>query len=163
MARERKAIRGPKRTPRTDEPVRARCDDPPPPELTRAIEQLNAGELFEQHETLEPLWRATREPVRDLYHGILQVGVGLYHWSRGNHHGATVLLAEGIERLRPFAPSCQGVDVARLLADASALRGELLALGPERMGERDARRVLRVRQALGGASVTGGSTGRGTG
>ncbi len=59
--------------------MRARCHHPPPQELTRAIEQLNAGELFEQHETLELLWRATREPVRDLYHGILQIGVGLYH------------------------------------------------------------------------------------
>ncbi|MBI4172187.1 MAG: DUF309 domain-containing protein, partial [Actinobacteria bacterium] len=63
----------------------------------------------------------------------------------GNFHGATVLLAEGIERLRPFAPSCQGVDVAALIADASAAREDLLRLGPERMGERDARRALRVR------------------
>jgi uncharacterized protein len=144
-ARERKAVRGPKRASIVDEPPRARCDQPPPPELGRAIEQLNAGELFEQHETLELLWRATHEPVRDLYHGILQVGVGLYHWSRGNHHGASVLLAEGIERLRPFAPECQGVDVAALIADASALRTELVDLGPERMAQRDARRALTVR------------------
>lgn len=113
----------------------------------RGIEQLNAGELFGQHETLETLWRATEAPVRGLYHGILQVGVGLHHWSRGNFHGATVLLAEGIERLRPFAPVCQGVDVAALVADATALRDELLRLGPARMGERDARTALRVRMA----------------
>ncbi len=128
-----------------DEPVRARCDDPAPPELVRAIEQLNAGELFEQHETLELLWRATREPVRDLYHGILQVGVGLYHWSRGNFHGATVLLAEGIDKLRPFEPACQGVNVKALIADASRLRAELRALGPERMGKRDPRHTVTVR------------------
>lgn len=91
------------------------------------------------------LWRATDAPVRALYHGILQVGVALHHWSNGNFHGATVLLAEGIERLRPFAPACQGVDVAALIADASALRDELLRLGPDRMGERDARRALTVR------------------
>jgi len=88
--------------------------------------------------------------VRDLYHGILQVGVGLHHWSKGNFHGASVLLAEGIERLRPFAPSCQGVDVAALLRDASALRAELLRLGPERMGERDVRAALTVRDLRGG-------------
>jgi hypothetical protein len=111
----------------------------------KAIEQFNSGELFEQHETLELLWRATAAPIRDLYHGILQVGVGLYHWSRGNYHGATVLMAEGIDRLRPFAPECHGVDVATLIADASALRDELLRLGPDRMIERDARQALRIR------------------
>jgi hypothetical protein len=146
-ARERKARRGPKREPARSEPTRSRCDDAPPPELVRGVEQLNAGELFEQHETLEHLWRATDAPVRALYHGILQVGVGLHHWSNGNFHGATVLLAEGVDRLRPFAPSCQGVDVAALIADASRLREELLRLGPQRMRERDARRALRVRIA----------------
>jgi hypothetical protein len=54
---------------------------------------------------------------------------------------------EGIDRLRPFAPSCQGVDVAALIAEATALRDELLRLGPERMGGRDARTALRVRIA----------------
>lgn len=85
--------------------------------------------------------------MRGLYHGILQVGIGMHHWANGNFHGATVLLAEGIERLRPFAPSCQGLDVAALIADATAAREDLLRLGPQRMGERDARRALRVRPA----------------
>ncbi len=147
-ARDRKARRGPKREPHSEEPVRSRCDDPPPSELTRAIEQFNAGELFEQHETLETLWRATDAPVRGLYHGILQVGIGMHHWANGNFHGATVLLAEGIARLRPYAPSCQGLDVTALIADASALRDELLRLGPERMRERDARSALRVRTVV---------------
>lgn len=125
--------------------MRSRCDDPAPPELTRAVEQLNAGELFEQHETLETLWRATDAPVRGLYHGILQVGIGMHHWANGNFHGASVLLAEGIERLRPFEPACQGIDVASLVTDASALRDQLLHLGPDRMSERDARHALKVK------------------
>ena len=120
-----------------DEPIRARCDDPPPPELVRGIEQFNAGEFFEQHETLELLWRATRTPDRGLYHGILQIGVGLHHWRNGNLHGASVLLDAGIERLRPFAPRCHGVDVDALIRDAAALRTRLGELGRERMGEVD--------------------------
>lgn len=83
--------------------------------------------------------------MRALYHGVLQIGVGLYHWSRGNHHGAAVLLAEGIERLGPFAPECQRVDVAGLIRDATALREELVSLGPERMKERDLAGALTVR------------------
>jgi uncharacterized protein len=125
--------------------VRARCADQPPAALLRGIEQFNAGEFFEQHETLEILWRETSAPVRGLYHGILQVGVGLHHWRRQNYHGAAVLLEEGIERLRPFAPSCQTVDVAALIADATAARARLLALGAERMSDYDFGLAPRVR------------------
>ncbi|HEY6959899.1 MAG TPA: DUF309 domain-containing protein [Candidatus Limnocylindria bacterium] len=120
-----------------DEPLRARCDEPPPPELIRAIDEFNRGEFFEQHETLELLWRATRTPDRGLYHGILQVGVGLHHWQKGNFHGASVLLEEGIDHLRPFAPTCHGVDVAGLITETEAARERLLALGAERMREVD--------------------------
>jgi hypothetical protein len=83
--------------------------------------------------------------VRDLSHGILQIGVGFHHWRRGNFHGASVLLEEGIDRLRPFAPSCQGVDVARLIADARAARERLVSLGPHRMAEFDLADAPRVR------------------
>ena len=120
-----------------DEPVRGRCDQPPPPQLLEGIAQFNAGEFFEQHETLELLWRDTRTPDRGLYHGILQIGVGFHHWRQGNFHGATVLLDEGIERLRPFAPACQTVDVARLIADASQARDRLVSLGKDAMSTVD--------------------------
>jgi hypothetical protein len=148
-SRSRKSARPPKRQPRgaPDEPARARCSDPPPPALLHGIEQFNAGEFFEQHETLELLWRDTSAPVRGLYHGILQVGVGFHHWRRGNFHGASVLLEEGIERLRPFVPACQTVDVAALIAESTAARRRLLALGPERMSEFDLASAPRVRFA----------------
>jgi hypothetical protein len=73
------------------------------------------------------------------------VGVGLHHWRQGNFHGASVLLEEGIARLRPFAPSCQGVDVAALIADAGTARERLLTLGADRMGDYDLADAPRVR------------------
>ena len=93
------------------------------------------------------MWRDTAAPVRHLYHGILQVGVGFHHWRRSNFHGASVLLEEGVDRLRPFAPSCQTIDVASLIVDASAAREKLIALGPERMTEFDFANAPRVRFA----------------
>jgi predicted metal-dependent hydrolase len=123
------------------------CDEPPPPLLLEGIAQFNRGEFFEQHETLELLWRDTNAPVRGLYHGILQIGVGFHHWRRGNFHGASVLLEEGIDRLQAFTPTCQTVDVAALIADASSARGRLLGLGPERMNEFDLASAPRVRFA----------------
>jgi len=75
--------------------------------------------------------------VRGLYHGILQVGVGFHHWRNGNFHGASTLLEEGIERLRPFAPRCQGVEVTTLINDAMAARERLIALGADGMRDVD--------------------------
>src|SRR3981081_3457498 len=134
-SRDRKSSRPPQRVPggEIDEPARARCDDPAPSELTRGIEQFNAGEFFEQHETLELLWRDTRAPVRGLYHGILQVGGGFHHWRNGNFHGESTLLEEGIERLRPFARRCHGVEGETLIDDENAARERLIALGAEGM------------------------------
>jgi hypothetical protein len=56
-----------------------------------------------------------------------------------------VLLEEGIARLGPFAPSCQTVDVAALIVDATAAREELLRLGAERMREYEFARAPKVR------------------
>jgi hypothetical protein len=59
-----------------------------------------------------------------------------------------VLLDEGIERLRPFAPRCHGVDVARLIADAAAARARLDGLGADRMNEVDVAKIApRIRLA----------------
>lgn len=145
---ERKAARPPKRVigGAIDEADRDHCADQPDAQLLKGIEEFNAGRFFEQHETLETLWRDTRTPVRGLFHGILQIGVGFHHWSKGNHHGADTLLEEGTRRLRPFAPVCQTIDVAGLIAEAEAARETLLRLGPARMGDYDLAAAPRVRR-----------------
>ena len=40
------------------------CDEAAPPELLEGIAQCNRGEFFEQHETLELLWRAEARDLR---------------------------------------------------------------------------------------------------
>lgn len=115
----------------------ARCAEPPGPELLRGIEQFNRREYFECHETLEAAWNAEPAPVRTLYKGVLQVGVGCYHLLRRNYRGAVVKLQTGADYLEPFAPRCMGIEVGRLIADARRLRAAIVALGPERIGEVD--------------------------
>jgi predicted metal-dependent hydrolase len=107
------------------------CAAPAPAELGKAIHEFNAGEFFDQHETLELLWRATPEEIRHLYEGILQIGVGMHHLLKNhNFHGAAVKLDHGIRLLEAFPPVCQGVDIVRLRTDAAAARKRLLELGP---------------------------------
>lgn len=122
-----------------------RCGDSPPILLLHGIEQFNRGEYFEQHETLEILWRAERDDVRYLYQGILLVGVGMLHLRRGNYHGAEAKLATGVRFLRWFRPSCQGVDVDALIADATRARDAIVSLGRTRLAEFDPALVPRVR------------------
>ena len=113
------------------------CDEPAPDLLLEGIAQFNRREYFEQHETLELLWRAERRKVRQLYQGILQIGVAFHHLRRRNHHGTVYMLTRGARYLAPFAPHCQGVDVERLLADAAAALAEVERLGPDRLGDFD--------------------------
>ncbi len=105
----------------------ARCSEQPPEQVARGFEEFNRGEYFEQHETLEDAWIAESDPVRYLYQGILQVGVGLYHLQRGNLYGAERLIARGLLLLDSFRPACMGVDVDRFIEDAGrcleAVRG----------------------------------------
>ena len=121
------------------------CDESPPPLLLEAVAQFNRGEFFEQHETLETLWRAERRPVRELYQGILQIGVAFHHLRRRNYHGTVYMLTRGAMYLTPFAPTCQTVDVRGLLDAASLALRAVEELGPARLDEFDWTLVPRVR------------------
>lgn len=110
-------------------------DEPPPPALLRGIEQFNAGEYWECHETLEGLWVGEKREVRDLYQGILQVGVAFHHLQNNNFAGAIKMFRRGLPRLRGLPEACQGVRVAELSAAARMVHDAALDLGPERLPE----------------------------
>lgn len=128
-----------------DPPGRACCDRRPTPELARAFEQFNRGEYWEQHETLETIWRAETEPsIRNFYKGVLQIGVGFHHLRRGNYNGVFKVLGRGIRYLEPYAPACYGVDVDRLLSEARTVYWQVRAAGPEGIGALRALELPRV-------------------
>src|SRR2546421_2372900 len=93
-----------------------RCSESPPPRLRRGLEQFNRGEFYEQHETLELEWLEERDPVRYLYQGILQIGVGFEHLRRGNARGAAQLWRRGIFYPQPLQGGCMEVHAGRPVA-----------------------------------------------
>ena len=110
-------------------------DWPPqlPPAFHQGLDELNAGEYFRCHETLEALWIAERRSVRELYQGVIQIAVDCFHLTaRANWIGATRKLDEGARRLGRAGPDAgaYGVDWAGLVAQADRLRDHLRALGP---------------------------------
>lgn len=113
----------------------ARCQEEPPSLLLEGIHLFNRGEYFECHEVIEHAWNDEKAPVRLMFQGVLQIGVACYHIQNKNWRGAMKLLERGLPKTRRFAPTCMGIDLAKLLADAEALRQELLRLGPDWQGE----------------------------
>lgn len=123
-----------------------------PPLLYAGLAQLNSGDYFACHETLEALWLHEPGRVRQLYQGVIQIAVGCFHlMERANWVGATRKLGEGtrrIERTLPFVPasvSGYGVDWAALIADADKLQAHLHTIGPDSVAAYDKSLLPRVR------------------
>lgn len=109
------------------------CLLPPPPGIREGIALFNRGDYYEAHEAIEHEWHAERRPIRRLYQGILQIGVGLHHARAGNHRGSVLLLTDGIDKTAAFLPTCMGIDLTRLVLDAQRCLDRITALGPERL------------------------------
>jgi CheY-like chemotaxis protein len=119
------------------QPDLSSCQDALPPGLLRGIQEFNRREFFECHETIEAVWMAEPSSIRLLYQGILQVGVALYHVQRQNWRGAMKVLTRALPKLDHFEPTCKGVDVSQLLADARRIQWHLIELGENRISEFD--------------------------
>jgi hypothetical protein len=118
---------------------RSRCGQEPPPLLVEGLKLFNQGRYYECHEVLEDAWNAEKDPVRVMYQGILQIGVACYHVQHKNWRGAMKVLERGVPKAGRFAPACMGINITTLLADAEAIRQELIRLGPDWQGEFDQR------------------------
>jgi hypothetical protein len=123
-------------------------DDQPSVAFLQGVALFNAGEFYKQHDVFEKHWMEDPRPIRDLYQGVLQIGVALHHVETGNYRGAVKMLRRGLPRLRTLPPVCQTLDVAALRSTARAIHDELIALGPERLGEFDLARLRAVKLRL---------------
>ncbi len=66
----------------------------------QAVILFNHQAFFECHEELEDLWLPLPAGAeKEFLQGLLQVGVGFYHWERGNFVGARNKLQSGLEKL----------------------------------------------------------------
>lgn len=84
------------------------------PRFGDSVALFNAGQWYACHDGFEELWHETQGPSRRVLQGILQIAVAHLHLERGNRRGATVLLGEGLGRLRSSGPSSLGVDLEAL-------------------------------------------------
>ncbi len=119
-------------------------DDPPSAAFLQGVALFNAGQFYKQHDVFEALWREDLRPIRDLYQGILQIGVAFHQVELSNYRGAVKMLRRGLPRLRALPPICQTLDVATLRHQARTIHDELVTLGPERFDEFDPAKLRRI-------------------
>lgn len=109
----------------------AACAEPLPELARDAIALFNEGNYYNCHDALEEAWRRDERPGRELYQGLLQVGIAYYQIERGNTRGALKMLLRARQWLDPLPAICRGLDVAALRADAARVYDALTAVGPE--------------------------------
>ena len=115
-------------------------------DLARAgIEEFNRGDYFEQHELLEAAWLAEQRPIREMYQGILQVGLACYQIERGSWTGAMKMLGRGLPKLCDLPEVCQGIQIGDLRTQAERIRRDLTSLGPDRLYEFDKDRFPKIK------------------
>ncbi len=108
-----------------------------PAGVLEGIALFNQGQFHAQHEAIEAEWHAERGPIRRLYQGILQIGVGFHHVLNGNYRGAVALLTDGIAKTSDFLPEAVGIDTARLVRESQRCLMEIQRLGPEGIDQFD--------------------------
>ena len=77
----------------------------------------------------------TSSPERDLYQGILQIGLGYFQISQGNYRGALKMFKRGQRNLEPLSETLLGVDITKLRADARIVEEAIRHLGPSQLNE----------------------------
>lgn len=113
------------------------CQAPLSEKALEGLRLYNQGEYFEAHEALEAAWRQDHTPGRELYQGILQVGIAYLQIQHGNYNGALKMFLRAPQWLDPLPDCCRGVQVAQLRRDAERAQAALRALGREHIAEFD--------------------------
>jgi len=87
--------------------------------LCEAIALFNRGEWYACHDLIEDLWHQCQGPDRQALQGLLQIAVAQLHLERKNFRGATMLMGEGLGRLKPYGSEALGLELPPLLAAVS--------------------------------------------
>ena len=79
--------------------------------LFTALNLFNKHDWYEAHDAFEEIWNTVDGDERQIIQGILQVSVSQLHLSKGNLNGATILLGEGLGRIKTRKKINLGIDL----------------------------------------------------
>ena len=76
-----------------------------------ALNLFNNQKWYEAHDAFEDIWNTLDGDERQIVQGIIQVSVSQFHLSTGNLNGATILLGEGLGRIKNRTNNNLGIDL----------------------------------------------------
>ena len=79
--------------------------------IVNALNLFNSHKWYEAHDAFEEIWNSVDGDERQVIQGILQVSVSQFHLSKGNLNGATILLGEGLGRIKTRTKVDLGIDL----------------------------------------------------
>lgn len=79
--------------------------------FSEALDLFNNKKWYEAHDAFEDIWNNLDGDERQIIQGILQVSVSQFHLSKGNLNGATILLGEGLGRIKNRTSINLGIDL----------------------------------------------------
>ena len=93
--------------------------------LSIALNFFNNHQWYEAHDAFEEIWNSVDGDERQVIQGILQVSVSQFHLSKGNLNGATILLGEGLGRIKTRTKINLGIDLESFCRCLEALLEKL--------------------------------------
>ena len=79
--------------------------------FSNALNLFNNQKWYEAHDAFEEIWNTLDGDERQIIQGILQVSVSQFHLTKGNINGATILMGEGLGRIKKRTNINLGVDL----------------------------------------------------
>ena len=93
--------------------------------LFTALILFNNHKWYEAHDAFEEIWNTLDGDERQVIQGILQVSVSQFHLNKGNLNGATILLGEGLGRIKNRTFINFGVDLDAFCKSLESLLNKL--------------------------------------
>jgi len=98
--------------------------------FNNALDLFNNQKWYEAHDAFEDIWNELDGDERLVVQGILQVSVSQYHLSKGNFNGATILLGEGLGRIKTRISIDLGIDLKSFCFSLEELLSKLQSNKP---------------------------------
>ena len=89
--------------------------------FSNALKLFNDKKWYEAHDAFEEIWNTLDGDERQVVQGILQVSVSQFHLTKGNLNGATILLGEGLGRIKKRTKINLGIDLDSLCKNLECL------------------------------------------